>query len=129
MSDLLLDTQVFLWMNAEPEKLGHARERLLDPAGNLFLSAASSWEIAIKYSLGKLVLPEVPARYVPSRMRLTGVDRMPLEHAHVLQVASLPHHHRDPFDRALIAQAMIEGLMLVTADPVFRLYTDDVIMV
>lgn len=129
MSDLLLDTQVFLWMNAEPEKLGRTKEQLLDPAGNLFLSAVSSWEIAIKYSLGKLALPEVPARYVPSRMRLTGVGRMPLEHAHVLHVSSLPHHHRDPFDRALIAQAMIEGLVLVTSDPVFRLYTDDVVMV
>lgn len=77
-------------------------ERLRDPAHVLLLSAASSWEIALKHRLGKL--PDAPDRYVPDRMRRSGTTGLAVEHAHALAVVALPDHHRDPFDRMLIAQ-------------------------
>jgi PIN domain nuclease of toxin-antitoxin system len=113
----LLDTHVWLWLLAAPERVDDdVRSQLEDRANELFLSAASSWEIAIKYELGKLQLPSPPSVFVPERMRVSGVTAMPVEHAHALRVASLPRHHRDPFDRLLVAQADISGITLVTAD-------------
>ncbi len=124
----LLDTQVFLWMQSTPERIG-TRSRLLidDGATSLVLSAASSWEIAIKHALGKLPLPEPPDVYVPTRMSSSAVAALPVEHAHALRVAALEPHHRDPFDRMLVAQAQLEGLTLITADPVFDQYAVDVL--
>ncbi len=114
---ILLDTQCWLWMQVSPQRLGPEALALIEhPDSELLLSAASSWEIAIKYALGKLPLPEPPSRYVPSRMQTSGVSALPVEHSHALRVAGLPAHHRDPFDRLLIAQAQIEGLVLMTAD-------------
>jgi PIN domain nuclease of toxin-antitoxin system len=113
----LLDTQVWLWMHLQPERLRpEVRDQFVDPASTLLLSAASSWEIAIKYALGKLPLPEPPYDYVSSRMRRDAVDGLPVTHAHALHVASLPPHHADPFDRILIAQSQLEDVPLVTAD-------------
>ena len=113
----LLDTQVWLWMHLQPEHLRpEVRDQFVDPASTLLLSAASSWEIAIKYALGKLPLPEPPYDYVSSRMRRDTVDGLPVTHAHALHVASLPRHHADPFDRILIAQSQLEDVPLVTAD-------------
>jgi PIN domain nuclease of toxin-antitoxin system len=113
----LLDTQVWLWMHLQPERLRpEVRAQFVDPASTLLLSAASSWEIAIKYGLGKLPLPELPYDYVSSRMRRDAVDGLPVTHAHALHVASLPRHHTDPFDRILIAQSQLEDVPLVTAD-------------
>lgn len=77
---LLLDTQIFLWMNANPERLGNLESPIQDPSNQLFLSAASSWEVAIKYGLGRLTLPESPSEYIPSRMIATGVGRLAVEH-------------------------------------------------
>lgn len=114
---ILLDTQVWLWMHLEPHRLlPEARERITDPGSALLLSAASSWEIAIKYALGKLPLPEPPHDYVPFRMRRDAVDGLPVTHAHALRVAALPPHHADPFDRLLVAQAQLEDLPFLTAD-------------
>lgn len=118
----LLDTQIWLWMLTEPEKLGSASELIEDTRNELLFSAASSWEIAIKYALGRLPLPEPPAAYVPNRLRSTGVVPLPIEHAHALAVADLPNYHRDPFDRLLIAQARLEGISLITADKVLERY-------
>jgi PIN domain nuclease of toxin-antitoxin system len=98
-----------------------------DTDTTLFLSAASSWEIAIKYALKKLRLPESPGRYIPTRLERGAVTALPIEHAHALRVAELPHHHRDPFDRLLIAQAQLEGATVATADPRFLLYEVDVL--
>jgi PIN domain nuclease of toxin-antitoxin system len=113
----LLDTQVWLWMHLQPERLRpEVRDQFVDPASTLLLSAASSWEIAIKYALGKLPLPEPPYDYVSSRMRRDAVDGLPVTHAHALHVASLPPHHADQFDRILIAQSQLEDVPLVTAD-------------
>lgn len=113
----LLDTHVWLWLQARPDRVADdVRAQLADGSTVLFLSAASSWEIAIKNALGRLPLPEPPRTYVPSRMRHDGVDGLPVTHAHALHVASLPPHHGDPFDRLLVAQAQLEGLTVVTAD-------------
>jgi PIN domain nuclease of toxin-antitoxin system len=113
----LLDTQVWLWMHLQPERLRpEVRDQFVDPASTLLLSAASSWEIAIKYALGKLPLPELPYDYVSSRMRRDAVGGLPVTHTHALHVASLPRHHADPFDRILIAQSQLEDVPLVTAD-------------
>jgi PIN domain nuclease of toxin-antitoxin system len=96
---------------------------LLESSSNdLVLSAASSWEISIKYALGKLPLPEPPSRYIPSRMASSGSSGLAVEHAHAIRVAELPPHHRDPFDRLLVAQAQIEKLVLLTADRQFESY-------
>jgi PIN domain nuclease of toxin-antitoxin system len=120
---LLLDTQCWLWMQASPEKLtDEARELLVDPANILLLSAASSWEIAIKYALGKLPLPAPPASYVPDRLRRSGVTPLGVSHVHALAVAELPVHHRDPFDRLLVAQACLDDLTLLTADRTLGAY-------
>lgn len=114
---LLLDTQAWLWMHLSPERLRpEVRERFIDGRSELLLSAASSWEIAIKYSLGKLALPEPPGTYIPTRMRRDDVSALHVSHVHALHVATLPHHHGDPFDRLIIAQAQIEDVPLVTAD-------------
>lgn len=114
---LLLDTQCWLWMQASPERFSsRAREIVDDPESVLLLSPVSAWEIASKYAAGRLLLPLAPQKYVPSRMKSSGVDALPLQHSHALQAASLPWHHRDPFDRLLIAQAQVEGLPIFTAD-------------
>lgn len=123
----LLDTHCWLWLQASPERLSKEVLALLeDSANDLFFSAASSWEIAIKYALGKLPLPEPPARYVPSRMRISGCGGLPVQHVHAVRVAELPLHHRDPFDRLLVAQAQIEKLVLVTVDRQFEKYDIEV---
>ena len=120
---LLLDTQCWLWMQAEPARFSaQTRTLLLAPDNELFLSAASSWEIAIKYALGTLPLPEPPSTYVPSRMQSSGLIGLAVEHAHALHVESLPPHHRDPFDRLLIAQAQVEDLPIMTADRTLARY-------
>jgi len=125
---VLLDTQVWLWMQTTPGKLGpRALDLVSDPETDLHLSAASSWEIAIKYSLGKLSLPVPPGEYVPSRMQTSGTEGLAVTHAHALQVASLPDHHRDPFDRLLVAQAQVESLPVLTADPQIGRYDVEVI--
>jgi len=114
---ILLDTQCWLWMQAAPERFSpHALELVRDLETELYLSAASAWEIAIKFALGKLPLPLPPARYVPTRMASSGVSGLPVTHAHALHVANLPLHHRDPFDRLLVAQAQLEELPILTVD-------------
>ncbi len=126
----LLDTHCWLWLQAAPERLGRDRiERFADPQTELFLSAASAWEIAIKAGLGKLSLPEPPQSYVPSRMESSGCRALSIEFDHVLGVASLPPLHRDPFDRVLVAQAQCERLVLVTADRQVAAYDVDVDLV
>ncbi len=125
---VLLDTHAWLWMLTEPERFSPAVGALLEDLSNeLLLSAASSWEIAIKYGLGKLDLPEPPARYVPSRLHSSGVRPLAVEHSHALTVCELPPHHRDPFDRLLVSQALAEKVPILTADAQFDPYDIEVI--
>ena len=115
---ILLDTQCWLWMAASPERLSARARSLVELGQNeLCLSAASSWEIAVKHALGKLQLPEPPARYVPTRLDKLRVLPLSIDHRHALHVATLPPHHRDPFDRLIVAQAQLEDLPVLTADP------------
>lgn len=123
MTRLLVDTHVWLWLQTDPDRLGtSARELVEDRSVELLLSAASAWEIAIKCRLGKLTLPQDPATYVPDRMRRSGTTPLAVEHAHVLRVSELPDHHRDPFDRLLVAQAQILDVAVLTADSQFDRY-------
>lgn len=125
---VLLDTQCWLWLLVEPERFGPAARTVIDDRANeLLFSAASAWEIAIKYALGKLPLPLAPAEYVPGRMARAGTAALPIVHDHALRAADLPPYHRDPFDRLLVAQCQAERLRLLTADRQFAPYEVDVI--
>ena len=125
---VLLDTQCWLWMNEAPERFSSGARALIElPQTELLLSAASAWEIAIKYALGKLTLPSHPADYVPGRLKQTRTAALAISHEHALRTCELPPHHRDPFDRLLAAQAQIERLPLLTADRQFAAYDLDVI--
>ena len=120
---ILLDTQIFLWALAEPKRLGENTKSLLQSRENqLYFSAASSWEISIKAGLGKLPLPEPPDKYVSSRMTNLKISPLDITHYHTFIVYQLPLHHRDPFDRILIATAIAENIYLMSADEQFRRY-------
>lgn len=115
-------------MVASPERLSaRTRELVVSVENELLLSAASAWEIAIKYALGKLTLGAAPQVVIPELMARSGVTPLPVVHAHALHVASLPPHHRDPFDRLLVAQAQLERLPILTGDPQLEAYQVEVI--
>ena len=125
---ILLDTQIFLWALAQPKRLGDKAQSLLRSKDNrLYFSAASSWEICIKAALGKLPLPESPTLYIPSRMAALKILPLDIKHHHTFGVYSLPLHHRDPFDRILIAQAQAENLHLMSTDEQFKRYEIDLL--
>jgi len=125
---LLLDTHVWLWSIAEPSRLNaDLRERLASAIEPVFLSAASSWEIAIKFHIGKLPLPEHPREFIASRLVRDGILMLPIEHAHAVEVAGRPHHHTDPCDRMLVAQSRAKGLALVTGDSKLKPYDVDLV--
>ena len=111
-SPLLLDTHAFLRWRAAPNELGPAAKRSIAQAHSVYVSLASAWETAIKVSIGKLKLD---ARFEDG-VRESGFRPLPIEFRHAEQVIELPGHHRDPFDRMLIAQALVEGLTIVTSD-------------
>ena len=114
---VLIDTQCWLWMNVSPEKLSRRTHALLmEPDTERLLSVASIWEMGIKYHLGKLPLPVAPADYVPARMALTKVTGLAITVAHALRASSLPALHRDPFDRMIVAQALVEGVPVLSSD-------------
>ena len=125
----LLDTHMFLWAMLQKNKITPAIWETLENLENqLFLSAASAWEIGIKAGLGKLVLPGDPAVYVPRRARGAHILSLPVTEDHALAVHSLPMHHTDPFDRLLVAQAQMESLTIVTADAQFANYDVNCLM-
>ena len=119
----LLDTNIFLWSSGAPEKLnGQATTVLSSGSSEVYLSAASSWEIAIKFALRSLKLPSPPSRFIPDAMRILSLRSLEISHSHSLAAGALPPHHRDPFDRMLIAQACSETMVLLTADTAFMRY-------
>lgn len=114
---VLLDTHVWLWWNTEPERLAAAARRVIGSARNeVFLSAASVWEMAIKKRLGKLPLPEPVASYVARRLATGDFKTVAVSSDHAAAVETLEIVHRDPFDRLLVAQARHEGMRLLTVD-------------
>jgi PIN domain nuclease of toxin-antitoxin system len=126
---LLIDTQCWLWLNAAPERLSPTTLSLLESDDtDLLLSAVSAWEIAVKHATGKVRLPMSPRDFVETRLQSLRTNSLPLTHAHALRAAELPRHHRDPFDRLLVAQAQIEGLRLVTGDPKLRRYDVELVV-
>jgi PIN domain nuclease of toxin-antitoxin system len=123
MSRLLLDTHTFLWwIDDAPELTVTARRAIADVNHECYLSVASCWEMAIKSSLGKLRLARPVERFVSEQLTANGFTLLNIELHHTAKVEKLPFHHRDPFDRLLIAQAMTEKLTIVTADSVFSDY-------
>ncbi len=120
---VLVDTHVFLWWVEGNRKLpAKGREALADPDNECLLSLASVWELAIKAGLGKLKLALPVQRYVVEHVAANGFRMLDIRMAHVGRVETLAPHHGDPFDRLLAAQALEEGLPVVSADPVFRKY-------
>jgi PIN domain nuclease of toxin-antitoxin system len=119
----LLDTHAFLWfVTANPRLSATARQTILSPAQEIFLSIVTPWEIAIKVGLGKLVLSEPLAVYIPRELKRNQIQLLPVTIDHTATVSALPPHHRDPFDRMLIAQALTEGIPVLSADRAFDPY-------
>ncbi len=120
---LLLDTCTFLWIIGGAKELSsRAREAFADPANEALLSAACAWEIAVKHRLGKLPLPEPPDVFVPAQRAAHGIEPLAIDEEAALHVAKLPDLHRDPFDRLLVAQALVGGLVVLTPDDSIREY-------
>jgi PIN domain nuclease of toxin-antitoxin system len=116
---LLLDTHALLWWLADPDELGdEARSAIVDPVHDVFVSAASTWEIAIKGARGKLRVPDDLA----DRIAFSSFAELPVTIGHSIEAGGLPRHHADPFDRMLVAQARVEGLTVVTRDRALTLY-------
>ena len=122
--NLLLDTHTFIWFIMGSSNLSaHARALIEDVANEKFLSVASLWEIAIKLSVGKLTLSAPFDVLIPRQLSLNGFELLNIEIDHAALVATLPFHHRDPFDRLLIAQASVEKMSVVSIDAVFDAYS------
>ena len=120
---LLLDTHAFLWWVADDRRLSRkARAAIASRDSACFLSMASVWEMAIKVGLDRLELPSSVDRFVSEQMAANAFEPLPIDLGHAGDVARLPFHHRDPFDRLLVAQALGEGLTIVSAEPVFGKY-------
>ncbi len=120
---VLLDTCTFLWIVADaPELVSTARACFVDPENEVFLSAVSAWEIAVKHQLGRLPLPDSPAHFVPLERKRHHIEPLPLDEDAALQLDRLPVLHRDPFDRMLVCQAIVGGMVLLTPDPEIQQY-------
>jgi PIN domain nuclease of toxin-antitoxin system len=124
----LLDTHMFLWWNlGHPQLSKKVIDIISDGSNQIFLSAVSAWEIAIKVAKKRLTIPEEPALFVPSRMQLHGFLPLPVQIHHATRVYELPIQHADPFDRLLIAQSQIESMPLISTDAEIKKYEIDVV--
>ena len=120
---VLLDTCTFLWTITGSKELSRAaRQIIADPDNDVFLSAVSTWEIAVKHALGRLPLPRDPVAYIPEKRAQHGIAPLSLDEGAALFAAKLPPLHADPFDRALICQAIAGGLVILTPDEEIRRY-------
>jgi PIN domain nuclease of toxin-antitoxin system len=121
--NLILDTHALLWFLGGDTRLsGTARAAIEDLSNRRFFSIAGAWEIAIKASLGKLSLMAPFRQLIPAQLHANGIELLPLRHEHIAELITLPLHHRDPFDRILVTQAMVENASLVSADAAFDQY-------
>ena len=120
---LLLDTCTFLWIVGGAADLsGQARDMFVDPDNDVYLSVVSAWEIAVKHAAGRLPLPESPERFVQTERRRHGIDALELDEETALHLARLPALHRDPFDRMLVCQAIVHGLVILGPDSLITQY-------
>jgi PIN domain nuclease of toxin-antitoxin system len=125
---ILLDTHAFLWWNMDSPQLSvKAKEIIAGGRAEIYISAASAWEIAIKYQKGRLVLPEPPDKYVISRISHYGFATLPIQISHTLRTSNLPLIHNDPFDRLLVAQCQMEEMSIISTDEYIKMYGVDVI--
>ena len=121
---LLFDTHAFIWWDGAPAHLPtHVLALCQDPANTLLLSVASVWEMQIKLHLGKLKLSLPLAEIIEGQRRTNSIEVLPIALDHVLALDTLPDHHKDPFDRLLIAQAVVEGATLISNDPILQKYS------
>jgi PIN domain nuclease of toxin-antitoxin system len=120
---LLLDTCTFLWVASGAAELSsRARELFEDPDNDVYLSVVSAWEIALKNAMGRLPLPEPAGQFVPAERRRHAIDALELDEESALHLARLPPLHRDPFDRMLVCQAIVHGLVILGPDPLITQY-------
>ncbi len=120
---ILLDTHTFLWWVADdPQISANAKDIISDPNNEIYFSVVSAWEIIIKVGTGKLSLSEPPEIYIPSRVASNQFEILPVQISHILKINSLPNFHKDPFDRLLIAQSLVEDLSLITVDGAIAQY-------
>lgn len=120
---ILLDTCTFLWIISDDKELSsRAREYFVNSENEVFLSAVSGWEIAIKFALGRLPLPELPNEYIPHQREKHGIQSLKLDEESALHLVRLPELHKDPFDRMLVCQALVHGLTIVTPDKLITQY-------
>lgn len=120
---ILLDTCTFLWIITEAKDLSPtAKEVFKDPTNEVFLSAVSTWEMAVKHMIGKLPLPEAAERFVPNQRKRHSIDPLPLNEEATFHLLKLPPLHRDPFDRMLMSQAIEHEMTLLTPDPLIQQY-------
>ena len=119
---LLLDTHVFLWYIAGDDRVGSKTRSLIENSDVVYLSVASVWEVTIKHQLGKLPLPEPPHPWLSIQREQHGIESLPIYESAMAQLSTLPLHHRDPFDRILICQAIQHDLQMVTVDSHFSPY-------
>jgi len=120
---LLLDTHIYLWYITDSPRLSRGfRDAIRNLDNSVMLSVAAVWECVIKHALGKLTLPEPPAVYLPRQREAHQIASLPIEEGGMASLAALPPHHRDPFDRIMVAQVIFHELTLVTADPVIAQY-------
>lgn len=127
--NLLLDTNIFLWLSQTLHRLSpQLLNTVVNPANQRYLSIVSIWELQIKYGIGKLSIALSPENFVKAHRRINDIQALPILEEHIWTLATLPHHHRDPFDRLLIAQAIHEGYTLVTSDALFANYPVQVMM-
>ena len=120
---ILLDTCTFLWVITDDPKLSRkAKALFVDSENEVYLRVVSTWEVTVKYKLGKLPLPESPEKYLPQKRQQHNIDSLLLNEEATLYLTKLPDFHRDPFDRILICQAIVEGLSILTPDDLITQY-------
>ncbi len=119
---VLLDTHAFLWFVNDDPQLSLAAKTLMESEVDLLLSVASLWEISIKVGIGKLDLPKLFDVFIPEQLEINEIELLPIELRHLTPLTSLPLHHRDPFDRLLISQSLVEELTILSADKIFDRY-------
>ena len=119
---MLLDTHVFLWYVSGDQRVGANVRSIIENAQAVYLSVVSVWEATIKYYVGKLPLPEPPHPWLSVQRESHGIESLPIDEASVAHLSKLEPHHRDPFDRILVCQAIEHGLQIVTVDPILSKY-------
>lgn len=125
---LLLDTHAFLWWTTDDARLSDlAREEIADGRNEVYFSAASGWEIAVKAGLGRVEAPEELGAFVTEQLSKNAFRALPVHLTHALHVRTLPDHHRDPLDRLLVAQSFLENLPILSADPQVTRYPVEIV--